>query len=180
MKPDGRTSQATLNKPIYDDFTGEILGRVNDVTIGKYDLIVVSGSTMPSNRWARFDYYMQLYQAGIIDQIEVLEQTEVADTEGVLERTSIIGKQQQQIQQLEQELQRIKGDLQTSERESVHDKKRVEIEKFKRQLGRSSDKTAKAVELFEARLGDQLGMERGEEVKNQIPIAVGQTNRIGE
>jgi len=173
MKPDGRTSEATLNRPIYDDFTGEILGRVNDVTIGSYDLIVVSGSTMPSNRWARFEYYMQLYQAGIIDQVEILEQTEVADTEGVLERTAIIGQQQQQIQQLQEELQRIKGDLQTSERESVHDKKRVEIEKFKRQLGRASDKTAKAVELFEARLGDQLSMERETEAETQTPVAVG-------
>ena len=173
MKPDGRTTQATLNKPVYDDFTGEIVGRVNDVTIGKYDLIVVSGSTLPSNRWARFDYYMQLYQAGIIDQVEVLEQTEVADTEGVLERVSVISQQQQTIQALEEELKRIKGDLQTSERESVHDKKRVEIEKFKRQLGRASDKTAKAVELFEARLGDQLGMERETEAEPETPVAVG-------
>jgi len=172
MKPDGRTTQATLNKPVYDDFTGEIVGRVNDVTIGKYDLIVVSGSTLPSNRWARFDYYMQLYQAGIIDQVEVLEQTEVADTEGVLERVSIISQQQQTIQALEEELKRIKGDLQTTERESVHDKKRVEIEKFKRQLGRASDKTAKAVELFEARLGDQLSMERETEAEPETPVAV--------
>ena len=173
MKPDGRTSVAVLNRPVYDDFTGEIVGRVNDVTIGKYDLIVVSGSTLPSNRWARFDYYMQLYQAGIIDQVEILEQTEVADTEGVLERTSIIQQQQSMIQQLQEELKKIKGDLQTTERESVHDKKRVEIEKFKRQLGRASDKTAKAVELYEARLNDLLKTEREEEAETQTPVAVG-------
>ena len=170
MKPDGRTSEALLNKPVYDDFTGELAGRINDVTIGKYDLIVVSGSTLPSNRWARFDYYMQLYQAGIIDQVEVLQQTEVADTEGVLERTSLLQQQQQMIQQLQEELKRTRGDLQTSERESVHDKKRVEIEKFKRQLGRASDKTAKAVELYEARLNDQLKMERNDEA--ETPVAV--------
>ena len=173
MKPDGRTSVAVLNRPVYDDFTGEIVGRVNDVTIGKYDLIVVSGSTLPSNRWARFDYYMQLYQAGIIDQVEILEQTEVADTEGVLERTSIIQQQQSMIQQLQEELKKVKGDLQTTERESVHDKKRVEIEKFKRQLGRASDKTAKAVELYEARLNDLLKTEREEEAETQTPVAVG-------
>ena len=172
MKPDGRTSEAMLNRPVYDDFTGEIVGRINDVTIGKYDLIVVSGSTLPSNRWARFEYYMQLYSAGIIDQVEILEQTEVADTEGVLERTAIISQQQQTIQQLQEELKRVQGDLQTSERESVHDKKRVEIEKFKRQLGRANDKTAKAVELFEARLSDQLKMERETEAEPQTPVAV--------
>ena len=168
MKPDGRVSEALLNKPIYDDFTGELVGRVNDITIGQYDLVVVSGSTLPSNRWARFEYYMQLYQAGIIDQVEILEQTEVADTEGVLERTSVMQQQQQMIEQLQEELKKVKGDLQTSERESVHDKKRVEMEKFKSQLGRASDKTAKAVELFEARLGDQLTMEKGKKEKPQV------------
>jgi len=167
MKPDGRTTEALLNKPLYDDFTGELLGRVNDVTIGSYDLVIVSGSTMPSNRWARFDYYMSLYEKGIIDQVEVLQQTEVADTEGVLERTSIMQQQQQQIEALEEELKRVRGDLQTSERESVHDKKRVEIEKFKTQLGRSSDKTAKAVELFEARLNDQLQIEKQSKEENK-------------
>ncbi len=172
MQPDGRTSEALLNRPVFDDFTGEIVGRINDITIGKYDLIVVSGSTLPSNRWARFDYYMTLYEKGIIDQVEVLQQTEVADTEGVLERTAIIGQQQQMISQLQEELKKIKGDLQTSERESVHDKKRVEIEKFKRQLGRANDKTAKAVELFEARLNDQLKIERETEAENQTPVAV--------
>ena len=30
---------------------------------------------------------MQLYQAGLIDQIELLKQTDVADMEGVLERS---------------------------------------------------------------------------------------------
>jgi len=77
-------------------------------------------------------------------------------------------QQQQMIQQLEEELKKVKGDLQTAERESVHDKKRVEIEKFKSELGRSSDKTAKAVELFEARLNDQLAMERKKEEKPQV------------
>ena len=156
MKPDGRMSEVTMNQPIYDDFTNEVIGRMNDVTIGNYDLIVVSGSTLPSNRWARFEYYMQLYQAGIIDAQEVLEQTEVADTEGVLERTSIIKQQQQVIAQLEDQLKNTKGDLQTAQRESTHDRKRVEIEKFKTKLNEATNKSQSAAKLFEARLNDEL------------------------
>ena len=156
MKPDGRLAESVMNQPVYDDFTNEIIGRVNDVTIGKYDLIVVSGSTLPSNRWARFDYYMTLYEKGIIDAQEVLEQTEVADTEGVMQRTSIIQQQQQMIQQLEEELKNTKGDLQTAQRESTHDRKRVEIEKFKTKLNSSSNKNESASKLFEARLNDEL------------------------
>jgi len=175
MKPDGRLAEATMNQPIYDDFTNEIIGRVNDVTIGKYDLIVVSGSTLPSNRWARFDYYMTLYEKGIIDAQEVLEQTEVADTEGVMQRTSIIQQQQQMIQQLEEELKNTKGDLQTAQRESTHDRKRVEIEKFKTKLNSSSNKNESASKLFEARLNDELRLAKEDlrrEESNQGTIAV--------
>ena len=176
MKPDGTTSETTMNEPMYDDFTGEVLGRINDVTIGQYDLIVVSGSTLPSNRWARFDYYMNLYEKGIIDQQEVLEQTEVADTEGVLKRTSIIAQLQSQVQQQEEQIKNLEGDLQTAQRESVSDRKRVEIEKFKTKLTDSANKTQKASQLYEARLNDELGKvkEENREINSQQinPVAV--------
>jgi len=177
MQPDGRVSETTMNQPMYDDFTGEVLGRMNDVTIGQYDLIVVSGSTLPSNRWARFDYYMNLYQQGIIDQQEVLEQTEVADTEGVLQRTSMINQLQAQVEEQAEEIKKLSGDLQTAQRESVSDRKRVEIEKFKTKLTDSANKTQKATQLYEARLQDELGKvkEDNREIKSQQlnPVAVG-------
>lgn len=176
MKPDGTEMEQTINSPIYDDLTNEMLGRVNDVTIGNYDLIVISGSTLPSNRWARFDYYMSLYEKGIIDQQEVLEQTEVADTEGVLKRTSMLQQLQAQVQQQEEKIKELTGDLQTAQRESTSDRKRVEIEKFKTKLSGSANKTEKAASMFEMRLGDELSKvqeETREITSNQMnPIAV--------
>ena len=176
MKPDGTEKEETLNSPIYDDFTNELIGRTNDVTIGNYDLIVVSGSTLPSNRWARFDYYMTLYEKGIIDQQEVLEQTEVADTEGVLKRTSMLQQLQSQVQQQEEKIKELTGDLQTAQRESTSDRKRVEIEKFKTKLSSSANKTEKAASMFEMRLGDELSKvkEENREIESdQInPVAV--------
>ncbi len=176
MKPDGIVSEVTLNEPLYDDFTGAVLGRMNDVTIGNYDLIVVGGSTLPSNRWARFEYYMQLFQQGIIDQQEVLEQTEVADTEGVLKRAGMLQQMQQQLQAQEEEIKRLQGDLQTAQRESASDRKRVEIEKFKTKLNDSSNRTQKATQLYEARLNDELGKVKEENrdimSEQQNPVAV--------
>ena len=176
MKPDGRTTELQINGPIYDDFTKEIIGRVNDITIGNYDLIVVSGSTLPSNRWARFDYYMNLYEKGIIDQQEVLEQTEVADTEGVLERTSMILQLQQQVQSQEEQIKQLKGDLQTAQRESTSDRKRVEVEKFKTKLSNSANRTESATQLFQARLNDELSNVKKEnremEIQQRNPVAV--------
>ena len=78
MQPNNKPMEVVVNSPMYDDI-GNVVGKQNDITIGKYDVIVLSGSTLPSNRWGRFEYYMQLYQAGLIDQIEILKQTDVAD-----------------------------------------------------------------------------------------------------
>ena len=52
----------------------------NDLTLGQYDIKVIGNSTLPSNRWARFEYYMQLYQSGLIDQIEVLKRNITGET----------------------------------------------------------------------------------------------------
>jgi len=174
MKPDGTERETTINSPIYDDLTNEILGRVNDITIGQYDLVVVSGGTLPSNRWARFDYYMSLYEKGIIDQQEVLEQTEVADTESVLKRTSMLQQLQAQVQQQEEKIKELEGDLQTAQRESASDRKRVEVEKFKTKLNKSANRTEQATNMFEMRLNDELGRVKEEtrEIENNQPNPV--------
>ena len=176
MKPDGTERETTINSPIYDDLTNEIIGRANDVTIGQYDLIVVSGGTLPSNRWARFDYYMSLYEKGIIDQQEALEQTEVADTEGVLRRTSMLQQLQAQVQEQEEKIKELEGDLQTAQRESTNDRKRVEVEKFKTKLNKSANRTEQASNMFEMRLGDELNKVKEEtreiEANQQNPVAV--------
>ena len=100
IQPNRSPRDVQVNSMVFDDLTNAILGRINDVTVGKYDVQVVSGSTMPSNRWARFEYYKELFTMGVIDQVELLKQTDVADMEGVLERSGMSAKDQQQIQQL--------------------------------------------------------------------------------
>ncbi|MAF42666.1 MAG: hypothetical protein CMI54_00665 [Parcubacteria group bacterium] len=156
VQPDGIQRESTVNQPIIDQYTGQEIGKVHDITSGRYDIIVVGGSTMPSNRWAQLETYMQMYQAGIIDQFEVLKKTEVVDTEGVMQRMSMIQQLQQQNEQLQGELKKVKGDLQTSEREGVHAKKRLEVEKFKSELEKPKEKIKSASALYDARLQDEL------------------------
>lgn len=156
VQPDGRTTEATVNQPLYDQFTMEEMGRVHDVTVGRYDIIPVAGSTLPSNRFAQLETYMQMFQAGIIDQLEVLKKTEVVDTEGVMQRMSMINQLQQQLQASQEEIKRLTGDLQTAEREEIHAKKRLEVEKSKTNLKDSELTARKATQLYEARLGDSL------------------------
>tara|TARA_X000001388_G_scaffold31540_2_gene22385 strand:- start:9 stop:1268 length:1260 start_codon:yes stop_codon:yes gene_type:complete len=155
MQPNNKPLELEVNHPLYDDI-GNLVGKVNDITIGKYDVIVLSGSTLPSNRWARFEYYMQLYQSGLIDQIEVLKQTDVADMEGVLERAGQMQQMQAQVQQQAEQIKDLKGDLQTAQRESLHDRKRVEVKEFEKKLAKAEAKVEMAQKLYQTRLADEL------------------------
>jgi uncharacterized protein YukE len=156
LQPNSKAKEIGINVPLYDEISGDFLGKLNDVTVGRYDVVVVSGSTLPSNRWARFEYYMQLYEKGLIDQVEVLKQTDVADMEGVLERSSQMSKMQQQISGLSDQVKDLEGDLQTSQRELQHARQRVELEKFKSELDKSSTKANATESVFKARASDEV------------------------
>ena len=103
---------------------------------------------------AMLNTYMQMFQAGLIDQVEVLKKTEVVDIEGVLSRAGQMQQMQQQMAAMEEELKKVKGDLQTSDRETVHAKKRLEVEKFSGELDKISNRADMASSLYKARLND--------------------------
>ena len=88
----------------------------------------------------------------------------------------MILQMQEQLQQQEEKIKELEGDLQTAQRESTADRKRVEVEKFKTKLTNSAQKTEKAAQLFEARLNDELSGVKKEnrEVQSQQrnPVAV--------
>ena len=172
IQPNNKPKEVKINESLYDEVSGELISKVNDITIGKYDVIVVSGSTLPSNRWARFEYYMELFKAGLIDQTEVLKQTDVADMEGVLERAGQMQQMMQQVQQQQEEIKKLTGDLQTAQRESMHDRKRVEVKEFEKKLAKAEAKAEMATQLYKERAADELKKLR-EEVRKSTNKDVG-------
>jgi len=172
IQPNNKPLEVKINQNIYDDVSGQLIEKINDITVGKYHIIVVSWSTLPSNSWARFEYYMELYKSGLIDQTEVLKQTDVADMEGVLERAGQMQKLMQQVQQQTEQIKQLKGDLQTAQRESIHDRKRVEVKEFEKKLAKAEAKAEMATQLYKERASDELKKLR-EEVKKATNTKVG-------
>tara|TARA_R110000824_G_scaffold242507_2_gene431199 strand:+ start:816 stop:3002 length:2187 start_codon:yes stop_codon:yes gene_type:complete len=156
IQPNNSISEYTVNKKLVDDKTGEIKV-LNDITVGKYDVVVVTGSTMPTNRMAQLEMYMDAYEKGIIDKQEVLKKTEVFDMEGILQRTDLIQQLQQQLEQATETIKSMQGDLQTREREVYHAKMKAEIEKTKSDLKATSNRAKMSGTLFEKRLDDAMG-----------------------
>jgi len=169
VQPNNSLSEVAINKKLYDDKTGEV-SVINDISRGSFDVVVVTGSTLPTNRYAQLEMYMDAYEKGIIDKKEVLKKTEVFDMEGILERTDIVGQLQGQVKQQEEQIKKLKGDMQTREREVYHAKQRAEIEKFKADLDKTSTQSKSAGRLFEKRLDDALGQVKSE-VRNSVAQA---------
>ena len=77
-----------INIPIYNDM-GEAVGKSMDVTSMKFDVRVVSGSTLPINRWAYLEELKQLLQMGVVDDIAVLAETDIKNKEKIVKRKSL-------------------------------------------------------------------------------------------
>ncbi|MEM8598359.1 MAG: hypothetical protein AAGF99_00420 [Bacteroidota bacterium] len=154
MQPDGEVVEQTMNVLQYDDF-GRVIGRFADVTRGHYDVTLVAGSTLPSNRWAILEQYLQLYDRDLVDQVAVLKRAEIPDSPQILERTGAMQQMQAQIEQMAEEIQRLQGDLQTREREAYHAKQAAMLAQHRAKLTQVEHQARAAGQVFGQTLNQQ-------------------------
>lgn len=176
VQPNNSLTEYSANKRLFDD-KGMEIEVINDISVGKFDVVVVTGSTLPTNRYAQLEMYMDAYEKGIIDRQEVLKKTEVFDLEGVLKRTDIIAKLQQQMQAAQETIKDLQGDLQTREREAYHAKQQAKLAKFDASLDKTTNKAQAAGTVFEKRLDDAMGQIQGEVRQASKPETPSKTRR---
>ena len=159
VQPNNDLTEFTINKRLYDDKTKELQSIENDISVGQFDIRIIGNSTLPSNKWGEWQIYMEAYQAGLIDRVEALKKTEIFDKEGILQRTDEVAKLQGMLQQTQEQLKKVSGDLQTAERESVSSRKRTEVEKFKTRLKEQELDVKSQNKLSANKLGNAVKLE---------------------
>jgi len=107
-----------INIPIYNDM-GQAIGKSMDYSSAKFDVKVVSGSTLPVNRWAYLAELKELLQFGVIDDIAVLAETDVRNKEQIAKRKSMYSQLQGQLQGLQEAMKDKEGTIETLERQLV-------------------------------------------------------------
>jgi hypothetical protein len=160
-------NEVTIN--FYDDATQTILDIQKDKNnIEQHDVRIVPGSTLPTSKYAELNVYLEAFQLGIVDKLEVLKKNpEIFDKEGIMKRFGEIEQLQGANAQLQEQIKNLQGDLQTARRESVADKKRVEVQKFKSRLD-SVSSDAKADRRVNANQLTNKVMLESERLKNAI------------
>lgn len=147
------------NEMQIDPLTGQIKS-LNDLTIGNYDLIIVDGTSMPSNRMALLNLYLEMYQMGIIDRTEVLKKTDIIDKEAVLERIGEVEQANASVTQMQEALESEQGLNQTLRRALQQAEVHMGSQKHIVNIERESIKTVAAEDLKRKRMNDELGMMR--------------------
>jgi len=121
VQPNNDITEFTVN--MYDDKSQEINAITNDITVGHYDVRI------------------EAFKMNLVDDVEVLKKTEIFDKEGVLQRKGQMAQMQSYVKQLEEQVKKLSGDLQTAERETLNSRKRAETEKFKSRLNEIKNDT---------------------------------------
>ena len=179
VQPNNDMSEYMVNH--YNDKSQAIGEMMNDLTIGQYDVNIIGNSTMPSNRWGEWSIYMEAYQSGLIDRTEALMKTDIFDKEGVLKRMDIVQQLQQQLQQSQEAIKNLQGDLQTAHRESLSARKRTEVEKFKTEMKSQESDSKSASKLAIGKLENAVKLETEKlRLRGQIQEKQEKLQRKGE
>ena len=107
-----------INVPMYNDL-GEAIGKFIDYSGAKFDVRIVSGSTLPVNRWAYLAELKDLMNLGVIDDIAVLAETDIRNKENIAKRKSLYAQLQGQLGSLEEAVKDRDGTIETLQRQLV-------------------------------------------------------------
>jgi len=110
--------ETRINIPIYNDY-GEEINKWSDYATARFDIKIVAGASMPINRWALLEEYFRWYQAGLIDDIAMLSETDVRGKENIIERKSMYSQLQSQVEELSEEVKDKDGTIETLSRQLV-------------------------------------------------------------
>ena len=116
--PDEQEKEIRINIPVYNDY-GQAIGKWMDYSSARFDVRIVSGATMPVNRWALLEEYFRWFQSGLIDDVAMVAETDIRNKKQLLQRKSLYSQLQQQVQSMQEAVQDKEGTIETLERQLV-------------------------------------------------------------
>jgi hypothetical protein len=107
-----------INVPIFNDL-GDSINKWNDYASAQFDVRIIGGSTLPLNRWALLEEYFKWYQSGLIDDIAMLQETDVRNKEAIIKRKSVYMQLRSKVEEMEGLVKDRNGTIETLERQLV-------------------------------------------------------------
>ena len=169
--PQEQEKEIRINIQLYNDF-GDVIGKFKDYASARFDVRVVAGATMPVNRWALLEEYFKWFQAGLIDDIAMIAETDIRNKKQIVERKSLYSQLQGQLQSLQEAMKDKDGTIETLQRQLVQ-------AGIKMKVGDASKEIRKAVRQTEAQQKLLRGMMKVEfdKMKDQMKMDIQSTKQ---
>jgi hypothetical protein len=154
VQPNGETIEQKLGVPGPKQ-NGQMQQNVQqfkEMMNGRYDVIIEGGSTLPSNRWSRLQQYIEMFQAGLVDDIAVLKHADIPEAESVLQRKSMYSQMQQNIQGLQKTVEDLQSELSSARSSEMRAKKDAEMTEFRAKLDSISKDLDQMSEVYQQNL----------------------------
>jgi|TARA_R100001594_G_scaffold114417_1_gene149250 hypothetical protein len=168
---EGEVQEVSINIPIYNDF-GETIQRFNDYQSAKFDVRIVAGSTQPVNRWALLDEYFNWFQAGLIDDVAMIEQTDIRNKKALMQRKSMYAQMQQQIVGMEEQIKDQEGTIETLERQVIQAGIKDKINEGSKMIDKEVLDTQAQQRLLQGRMKDTVDLAKKELALEKKKISV--------
>jgi len=150
----GEVEEVSINIPIYNDF-GKVVERFNDYASAKFDVRIIAGSTQPLNRWALLEEYFKWYQAGLIDDVAMLEQTDIRNKKQLLQRKGMYAQMKQQLANAESAIKSQRGTIETLERQLVQAGIKDKLNESSKVMDKELNRSVAAQRLIRSRMQDK-------------------------
>ena len=154
--------EVKINIPVYNDY-GEAIGKFKDYASARFDIRIIAGATMPVNRWALIEEYFRWFQAGLIDDIAMISETDIRNKKQLIERKSMYSQLQGQVSSMEEAIKDKEGTIETLERQLVQAGIRMKV-------GQASNEIRKDVLETEAQQKLLRGMLKSEFSKMKVEM----------
>jgi len=118
QSPQEQEKEVRINIQLFNDY-GDVIGKYKDYASARFDVRVVAGATMPVNRWALLEEYFKWFQAGLIDDVAMLAETDIRNKKQVMERKSVYSQLQSQVSSMEEAMKDKDGTIETLQRQLV-------------------------------------------------------------
>ena len=110
--------EVRINVSLYNDY-GKAIGKYKDYASARFDVRIIAGATLPLNRWALLEEYFKWYQAGLIDDVAMLSETDIRNKEKIMERKSMVSQMQGQLQSMQEMVKDKDGSIETLQRQLI-------------------------------------------------------------
>ena len=153
--------EVRVNIPIFNDY-GKAIGKWMDYESGRFDVRIIAGATLPLNRWALLEEYFKWYQAGLIDDIAMIAETDIRNKKQLVNRKSVYSQLQSQLEQMQESMKDKDGTIDTLSRQLVQAGIKNKVSEANQQVNRELVDTEGQQKLLRSMMQGEFQMAKRE------------------